>query len=454
MDLLKPLVKSITHSYFLKRDGYDIRKPASFLKGSQSLSEEQIQMYQLQRLQELIAFSYSHNRFHRERLHKAGVRAEDIRSHSDLARIPVLTKDDIRNAAGNLFSDGYNKENTEHFRTGGSTGLPLHVYMDRPALAFKKAAVLRHNGWAHRYPGDRIACVWGDTDKPVPWRQHVRNVLTEREFYLDTLKFDQAHLDRFIQELRKFRPPILLGHAHSVFRLAQYMEERGIVRDFSFDGIITTAMSLSPEERRTIETVFRSPVFNRYGCEELSLIASECEAHSGLHIFAEGLIVEVIGQTANNPGGLLITDLLNRAMPMIRYEIGDVAFKATGPCSCGRGLPRLSEVFGRTADFLYTPDRRPVFGISILDTFIIHIPGIRHAQLVQERYDHIQFKIVPDEEFSDDVRAKLRQTVLEVFGPDMTYDIQLVSAIEQTQRGKYRFSICAIDKSDGMSFRS
>lgn len=443
MDLLKPVVKHLTFDFFLRRDGYRVDPFVKELDSSQFLSVDQIRDIQLQKLIRLLSFCRDNNPFYRERLLQAGLDPTTIRNLGDITELSVLTKDDIRSAGNALFSRGYSRDNSVHNRTGGSTGVPLHTYMDYPAVAFKKAATLRHNSWAHLEPGDRLAAVWGDTDKPQPLKTRLRNLFTDRAIHLDTLNFDKPHLARFVADIHQYRPPVLMGHAHSIFRFAEYVRAIGIT-DIAFQGIITTAMVLSEVERRTIEAVLHSPVFNRYGCEELSIIASECEAHEGMHICGEGLYVEVLEETASQPGRLIITDLVNYAMPMIRYEIGDYGVTQTGVCSCGRGLQRLKAVVGRTADFLYTPEKKPVFGISILDTFVIHIPGLKQVQVVQDRFDHMDFYVVRDINFSETTLTLLQKNIADIFGRQMVADIHFVEQIAQTERGKFRFSICNI----------
>jgi phenylacetate-CoA ligase len=445
MDLLRPIVKNISFDWYLRHDGLKIKKPIKELRESQYLSTAELQYLRFGKLKKLIRHAYDFNQFYRQRFDKSGFSPEDLKEFSDLEKLPLLTKDEIRSAGANLFSDGYSADNCFHNRTGGSTGVPIHTYMDSDAVAFKKAAMIRHNSWANLNRGDRLACVWGDTTKRLPFKENLRNVLTDRAFYLDTLLFDEQHIITFLEQIRQLKPTVIMGHAHSIFRLAEFVRDNKII-NIKFDGIITTAMVLSDIERQTIEAAFVSPVFNRYGCEELSLIASECEAHRGMHIFAEGLHVELLGEDKNIPRKLVITDLVNLGMPMIRYEIGDYAIVTEGDCPCGRTLPRLKEVSGRSADFLYRPDKKPVFGISILDTFVIHIPGIKQMQIVQERYDHLDFFVVRDEKFSEDSLKKLKENVIDIFGDKMKYDIFYVESIKQTERGKYRFSICNINR--------
>jgi phenylacetate-CoA ligase len=443
MDLMKPLVRFITHDATLRWDGY---RPARYRRrfaATQYASTDELRALQLEKLRSLLAAAAATHPFYRRRFHACGFEPGDLRTLRDLEGIPILTKDDIRNDLVSTLAEGFRREDVIHKRTGGSTGVPVHVYMDYEAASAKKVATERHNGWAGLFPGDRLAAVWGDTSAPLTWRSRLRNALTARTFYLDTLRFEPACIEAFVARIRACRPRILLGHAHSVFRLAEYICDHAI-EGIVFEGVITTAMVLSEAERRVIEAVFKTSVYNRYGCEELSIIASECSAHQGMHEFAEGLVVELLGERRDLPRRLVITDLLNRAMPLIRYDVGDFGVEASGDCPCGRGLPRLLEVSGREADFLYTPDRVPVFGISVLDTFVIHIPGIRQAQIIQDRYDHLEVCIVRETGFGDESLALLRKTVRDIFGDRMRYDVRYVERIEQSPTGKYRFSICRI----------
>jgi len=219
--------------------------------------------------------------------------------------------------------------------------------------------------------------------------------------------------------------------------------------DIAFDGIISTAETLLPSERADIEGRFGQIVFDRYGCEEVSLIASECIAHDGLHMSAEGIYVEVIGGDATTPGSVVVTDLVNRGMPIIRYEVGDLATFKPGMCGCGRGLPRLGRVFGRTSDVLYAPDGRQISGVSILDTFVIHVPGLRQAQIIQDRIDHLRIRVVRDRGFDAASERQLSRSVQDAFGVEMSHTLKFVDSIEPTARGKYQFTICEIDAPAG-----
>lgn len=170
------------------------------------------------------------------------------------------------------------------------------------------------------------------------------------------MHINEANILDFINNWRSENPKILFGHAHSIYILATYLKRLDI-KDLRPQGIIATSMMLLGPERRVIESVFDCYVTNRYGCEEVGLIACECEKHSGLHLNIDHLVVEflkddgsaaLLGEEAN----IVVTDLINYGMPLIRYSIEDKGVISNQVCSCGRGLPLVDRIVGRQADFL------------------------------------------------------------------------------------------------------
>lgn len=453
MDLHALLAQKLLIPWYERRwdvgDGGHLRG----LERSQYDPPEQIQARQWQQLRELVAFAGASNPFYRERFRSAGFAPADLREPRDLAALPLLTKDDLRGHGTELISEGYSAAGMFHKRTGGSTGVPVHLYWDADSKRFKRALVKRHDAWAGYRLGTKLAALWGDTEKHYPLRERIYMASCERTLYLDTLVMDEAHMREFVRKLRQFRPPVLMGHAHSLFFFTQYLDDQKI-DDIRFAGIISTAETLLPSEREAIERRFGPVLFDRYGCEELSLVASECEVHDGLHVAAEGLYVEVLDGDETTPGKVVVTDLVNRGMPLLRYEVGDLATVREGRCACGRGLPRLGRVFGRTTDILYAPDGRKISGVSILDTFVIHVPGVHQAQIVQETLDHVTLRIVRDERFGPATIDHLAKTVARVFGPAMRHDLEFVEAIAPTARGKYQFTICRVDAAGAGEARS
>jgi phenylacetate-CoA ligase len=165
-----------------------------------------------------------------------------------------------------------------------------------------------------------------------------------------------------------------------------------------------------------------------------------------MHLHSEGLYIELEGgDGVEEPAELIITDLTNKAMPLIRYKTEDMALPMDGSCSCGRTLPRVKKIFGRHSDFLYTPEGRMLSGVSIMVNLAIEIPGIWQVQVEQDRLDHLTFRIVRTGQFGEQSLAMLAEAVPRFFGSQMKYDVEYVEALKRTPRGKYQFSICNIE---------
>ena len=404
---------------------------------------------QLQRLQALVRHAQETTPFYRRRFAEVEFRPDDLRSLEDLARIPVLTKADIRNHGPEMIANTHDRRNLVCKTTSGSTGVPVEVFVDEPGMQFKRACTLRSDEWSGWRRGERTLLLWGGRGRR-DWRGRIRNALLERIYYLDTLQVTDEVLAKCLEAARRQPPSLLLGHAHSLYLLADYARSHG-GPGFQPRGIISTAMVLHDWQRRAIEEVFGCKVTNRYGCEEVSLIASECDQHDGLHINADGVYLEILspnGQPAppGEAGAVVVTDLANRAMPIIRYQIGDMAVVSERTCPCGRGLPLLERLEGRVADYIVTPSGRLVSGISLTDHFATLVPGLVQLQMVQETIDSLQLRIVRGPDFGSVSLDRIAQLVKEWFGTEIHYECEYVEKIPQEPSGKYRFCISKVDK--------
>jgi phenylacetate-CoA ligase len=443
MDLIAACTRHLLLPTYLRWIGSEQLQQYRRLLKSQFLPEEELRRRQWTAVQAMLRYVHGHNRFYRRRLQELGATPEDFKSWEDFARLPLLTKDDLREKADDLLSDGWNVSSLIRKRTGGSTGVPVHLYRDLRASRMKAGAAMRHDEWAHFQVGVKKAALWGDVKPRTSLGHRLTDALYNRTIYLDTLEMDDRSMLDFAEAIRRTSTRLLFGHGHSLYHFARFLRDRRVT-DLKLKGIISSSEMLPPAERRVVEEVFGDIVFDRYGCEEVGLIASECERHDGMHVAAEGIYVEILDGTEEVPGRVVVTDLLNHATPILRYEIGDLALTKPGPCTCGRGLPRIGRVIGRTSDFLYTPEGKQISGISLLDTVIIHIPGFRRVQVVQESLDALTFNVVKGEGFSDASLGTLAAAVTKYFGPSMSHKVVVVDAIPLTGRGKFQFSICKV----------
>jgi len=410
----------------------------NLLERTQYDPPEVLRARQLVQLRRVLHHAYETVPFYQKTWTAAGIHPSDFHAIADLQHFPILTKSLLRAAGPELHSSkplAASRTKT----TSGSTGVPLAIRIDEPAVQWKYACTLRSDQWSGYRLGQRVAKVWGNPDyRQFGLRGRLMNHFVDRAVYLDTMNLIAERMAEFVRTVRRHRPGLIFGHAHSLYLLAAHLKRQNI-DDVRPNGVISTAMPLHQWQRTVIESVFGVPATDRYGCEEVSLIACQCEKHKGLHVAAESVFTEI------GPGGkLLVTDLVNFAMPLIRYQTGDVVTASDKPCDCGRGLPLIDSVMGRDADYVLKPDGGLISGISLTENFAMHIAGAAQVQLVQETLTHLRVRLVPDERFTDASRQQIAKLVAAMFGPAMKHEVELVDAIPQEPSGKYRFCISKV----------
>lgn len=441
--LSERLVRNIIYPLWAKRDHPAYSRYAKQFEATQYLCAEELEKLQTERLREQSIHAFRNIPFYRRRFENADFTPLDIKSTSDLKYLPVLTKRDIQDYGAEMLAQNVPPSARVSNQTGGSTGSPLQFWVDKERFDSRRASTDRHNRWAGLEPGQWYAHLWGSrfdtgtaTRPTITWRQR----LLYRSITLNTSLIAQQDLEHYVTLLRRIRPRVLLAYAQSAVMFARYCEQHDI-RDIRFDSMITTAEMLLPEQRDFLERIFHGRVFNRYGCREFSVIASECDRHTGMHVNADALIVEVepVAGMPEGVGRVLVTDLLNRSMPLIRYEIGDLATMAgAGQCACGRSLPRIKDIQGRITDFLVTPDDRKISGIS-LALLAGDMPEVRQMQFVQNDRKNILLRVVPGAGFGEDTSIELRRRLEPYLRGLNNLSIETVESIASEPSGKFRY---------------
>lgn len=419
------------------------------LEKSQYDPEAVMRARQLALLQELVRHASTHCPYYRRTLTAAGVRPEDIRRLDDIELIPTISKQEIQEHGLELISATADRRALIKDQTGGSTGSPLVFYYDSDRLDSRVAATLRHNRWAGWNPGDKAAVIWGapqDLARSPRLRDRVRDWIQDRRILLDASALDERSMASFTVALRRYKPRILQAYSNTLGLYAQYLRSRGI-DDIRPQGIVCSAEVLTAENRNLIEETFGCRVFDRYGCREFAVIASECEVHDGMHINAENLLVEVLvdGRSRRDESGqIVVTDLQNLSMPLLRYAIKDVGRILTHECTCPRKLPLLAMGGGRSTDFLLATTGAIVSGIVIATYVATNVPGIRQVQFLQDAPGMIKIRLVKGLEWSPAALAQLETNARQYLGQDMRFEFEFCTVIPSEKSGKYRFSICNI----------
>jgi len=439
------LVRGVILPFWLKRDHPAYAKYRREYEATQFLSKEELQRLQLSRLRALLRHAFDHCPYYRQRMSEAGWHPDNVHSLEQISQLPLLTKRDIQDFGAQMQASNFPPQDRVRNQTGGSTGSPLQFYVDRERFDSRMASTHRHNLWAGMRPGDWQASLWGsrlDQGAPQNWWDRVRNELIYRTVSLNTSQISEGGWAGFLAQLRRKKPRVLVAYAQSAVLFARYLRRQSI-EDIQFDAIITTAEVLLPGQRGFLEEVYGGRVFNRYGCREVSVIASECEYHRGMHVNAEALLVEIV-PTADSNGGagrIIVTDLLNFSMPLIRYEIGDVAaWAADQTCPCGRRLPLLEDVQGRITDFIALADGRKISGPA-LTLVVSDMADVRQVQFVQKALDRIVLRVVPGRNYGPGTEKELQRRLMQYLSPEISLAVEMAESIASEISGKYRFVV-------------
>lgn len=442
------LIRHVLYPLWALKNGSSRLRRLAELEASQYWPATRLREHQWTLFKALVAHAYETCPYYRDKYRGAGIQPRDLRSREDIDSIPLLTKEEVQEHRAYMVSREYRVDHLIADMTGGSTGSPMQFYYDKERLDSRVGATLRHNRWAGWEIGDRAAILWGAPQdmKAGRLRDRVRTWIQDRRVILDASALSESVMAHFARELIRYRPTVLQAYANTLGLFARYLQAQG-VKDIRPHSIVCSAEVLTPENRQLIEDTFGCAVYNRYGCREFAVIASECEAHEGLHVNAENLMVEAVrhGRSCTDEDGeVVITDLRNLAMPMIRYNIKDVGRIKQSHCSCGRGLPLMELTGGRVTDFLLAINGSRVSGIVIATYVITNIPGIRQIQFVQAEPGAVTVNLVKAREWTDGSMAELTARIRRFLGDGMQVRAEFKDQIPSERSGKYRFSISTL----------
>ncbi len=425
------------------------------LEESQWWPAERIEELQAERLRRLIRHVYENVPYYRKVMDDRGLGPDDIRSATDLSRMPVLTRELVRLNAADLVSRVPLRTPVWKASTGGSTGTPLSFYTTSEDQ--------REHGFARgiralEYAGVRL----GDGRMLIRRARHKEGVKEkalhymsrriERVTELDGRDITLSTLPAIVATLRRPGLHCLTGYPTAVAYIAAWIRQTGVTPP-ALDSVITGGEQLFEHQRQWIRDVFRQEPHSKYSCQEVFEIAMECAAHTGLHVAAEDVVVETADSEGNplppgEEGRILLTNLHNYVMPFIRYENGDSGSFVPGHCPCGRSLPLLAHVVGRRFDTIHTPSGRRITGSNIGSSRLAQFPVLQF-QFVQEELDRLVVRVVPHPDTrAEDLEQMMRRIppmLNETIGSDVRVEVELCNEIPLTSGGKHLLVISKVD---------
>ncbi|MBU0731003.1 MAG: hypothetical protein KKA70_14810 [Proteobacteria bacterium] len=425
----------------LCKGGSEVKKHAQILDSSQWLSPEETEQIQFEKIKHLVSYAYENVPFYREKYKQENIHPKDIQTIRDFQRLPFLTRDDVNNNYDRLVSKEYSKK-TSVDHTGGSTGHAMRFLMDSSTAYWSYAVEARNRGWYGVREGDKRAWVWGAIKDFPSWRLKDRMVAHIKRYrYLNSNDMTYQKMKDFADMLVQWKPVMFRAYPTALTIFANFLKEN------QYAGIMPTlietcAEKVTSSQRQLFQEVFKSKVADCYSSWEIYDIAYECPDR-GLHVNEDRYLELVNNGQAVEPGNVgevVVTALTQYAFPFIRYKNEDLGVYAAKKCSCGRGMPVLQEILGRTIDVLVKPDGSIIHWSSIYIVFR-HKTDILKYQVYQPDREHLEVRLVCANTFDKSLIESIHKELQGYFGTSINIKIHIVENIELTSSGKHRYII-------------
>lgn len=417
------------------------------LEQSQWWSADRLQALQVERLRALLIDVGRHVPYYRDLFKRLGFQPAEVSRLADLQGLPLLDKATIR-----AHTDALKHEHAgslSRFNTGGSSGEPLVFFIGNERVSHDVAAKWRATRWWGVDIGDPEIVVWGS---PIELGaqdrvRRVRDSLLRTEL-LPAFEMSESKLDGFLAAIRGRQPRMLFGYPSALSHIARHAQKRDItMADLGLKVAFVTSERLYDEQRAVIEAVFGCPVANGYGGRDAGFIAHQCP-QGRMHITAEDIIVELIDPEGaavpdGQAGEIVVTHLATRDFPFIRYRTGDIGVRDSQPCPCGRGLPVLREIQGRSTDFVVAQDGTVMHGLALVYT-VRDLPGVQRFRIEQLSLDHTRVAVEAKPPFGP---AEIQRIVADFktrLGAAVQIDVDLVDQIPPEKSGKFRYVVSRV----------
>jgi phenylacetate-CoA ligase len=414
------------------------------LEASQWWPAERLASLQLARLQRLLTDAAEHTPYYRSLFASMALNPRDVTSLDQLQDLPLLTKAEIRANTDLMKSAravGLRKSNT-----GGSSGEPLVFFLGAERVSHDVAAKWRATRWWGVDIGDREIVVWGSPIE-LGAQDRVRRMRDWllRSTLLPAFEMSEKKLDAFVGRIRSTRPKMLFGYPSALSHIARHAEARNVrMDDLGIAVAFVTSERLYDDQRETLARVFGCRVANGYGGRDAGFVAHECPA-GGMHITAEDIIVEIVDANgraapAGQSGEIVITHLATKDFPFIRYRTGDYGTLSTQSCACGRGLPLLGEIQGRSTDFVVAADGTVMHGLALI--YVVRdLPGIAAFRIIQESRAMTRVELVPAPGFDPTTKDAIERGIRARLGPQVSVLVEEVASLATERSGKHRYVV-------------
>lgn len=422
------------------------RRALDFLGQSQWWPLEQQRAYQDEQLRAVIRHAYDSVPYYRELFDRLRLTPDDIRTVADLPKLPILTKQTIRERFDQLQAKGWPARRRMAGHTGGTTGTALRLMADVDTQPWQWAVWWRHRRRFGLDINQPFVVLAGRSVVPLAnlappfWRRN----WPMHQTYVSIHHMTRQNMPMLVDYLQRRKVAYYSGYPSGLYLLASWLLEHQVALEHPPRITVTGAETVLPHQRRVIEQGLRTELTDQYGASEQCGNISECEHHR-YHVDMEFGVVEFlpVPKLPHNVRRIVCTGFRNPAMPLIRYDIGDVATLAQDPCPCRRQAPLVSAIDGRVESYVITPDGRQM---GRLDFLFKDSAQISEAQLVQDAPDHLTVRIVRAPAYGRADEECLMRDMRKYLGEVIRIDLDYVSEIPREANGKFRQIVSSVFK--------
>ncbi|OQB43901.1 MAG: Phenylacetate-coenzyme A ligase [Parcubacteria group bacterium ADurb.Bin159] len=440
--------KKLLFKIALKIRGKDYSKQYKEIKSIKT--KDDLIRVQNKYLENLILHSYYNVPYYRKIFGEINIVKNNQVDLSKFGKIPILTKDLIRKNQKDLISKDYKKRKHYWNSSGGSTGEPLKLLQDETYRKWSNATeAYYYNNMLNI--NERIVkkiLLWGSErdlfEGSIGFRAKISNWLNNR-ITLNSFKMTEKDIKSYIDIINSSKPKLIRGYAGSLYELCKYAERKNL-KIYTPKILISAAETLRDEMREKIEKIFKTKLYDFYGSREVGAMAGECK-NNFMHIFMFNNYMEILDMN-NQPaeeGKIIITNLHNYSMPLIRYEIGDTAIGDPKQCQCKNILPTLKKITGRITDHFVLKDETLIYGEYFTHLFYLK-EWVKTFQVIQEDYEKIKILMVLEKKINTNDKKDIENKIRLVMGQNCQINWEFVKDIPKTPQGKHLYTKSLIFK--------
>jgi len=389
-------------------------------------------------LQRQVTTAYKNAPFYRKLFDEAKVSPQDIKSANDLEKLPIITKNDIRQNQKGILNVEYENARCYKSHTSGSTGEPTWTYFDRRCWYGKKYfSKMRARMVCGMRWGQKVVIMESETTRKL----RLKNRKLSKLFFLLPVKYLSIfeEPDILLDKLIQIKPHNVYGPPSCLFVLAKRAVQAGVTVP-NLARLFTSSEYLPYSIKRYIEKTLGAKVYDIYGSTETKEMAWQCAMGEGYHINEDEVIIEIVDDVGNvlppdHPGNIVITDLCNQAMPLIRYRNYDKGFLLNKTCSCGLEFALMKPLTGRASEYIRLPNGRSISPF-LFTTAIEKTKGLLQYQIIQEEIDVVRVKTIFEEGLFNQGSALIRSILSDVTKNMMTIELENCDKINLEKNGK------------------